>query len=78
MTHIPETVSFEADIKPLFRQKDRQSMLEAFDLWSRDNVIAHADAILAQLRAGTMPCDGAWPSDRVELFQRWVDMGEHP
>ena len=22
-----------------------------------------------------MPCDGAWPSERVELFRRWMDTG---
>jgi hypothetical protein len=31
----------------------------AFDLWSYDDVAAHADEILAQLSAGTMPCDEA-------------------
>jgi hypothetical protein len=33
----------------------------------------HADAILARLQAGTMPCDGAWPESQVELFQRWAE-----
>jgi hypothetical protein len=47
-----------------------------FDLWSYDDVSAHADAIVGQLRAGTMPCDGAWPADRVALLQRWVDAGK--
>ena len=32
-------------------------------------------AILERLRAGTMPCDGAWPPDRVEVFARWVSSG---
>ena len=41
------TVSFEPQIKPLFREKDRQSMLSRFDLWSYDSVSAHADAIAA-------------------------------
>ena len=26
-------LSFERDIRPLFRDKDRTSMLRAFDLW---------------------------------------------
>ena len=30
--------SFEADIKPLFREKDRDSMRNAFDLWSYADV----------------------------------------
>ena len=24
---------------------------------------------------GTMPCDGAWPAERVEVFERWVEAG---
>jgi hypothetical protein len=48
----------------------------AFDLWSYDDVSEHADAILARLRAGAMPCDGAWPDTQVDVFQRWVDSGK--
>jgi hypothetical protein len=66
-------ISFEADIKPLFRKKDRDSMLSAFDLWSYDDVKSHADAIAEQVKNGSMPCDGAWSSERVELFERWVE-----
>jgi hypothetical protein len=66
---------FESDVKPLFRELDRTSMLRAFDLWSRDDVLAHGQAILGRLRAGTMPCDGAWPAERVTLFERWLSQG---
>jgi hypothetical protein len=68
-------ISFDADIKPLFREKDRDSMLRAFDLWSHADVKTHADAIGQQLKAGSMPCDGAWPAEQVELFERWVADG---
>jgi hypothetical protein len=71
-----DPVSFETDIKPLFRQLDRESMKAAFDLWSHDDVSRDADAILARLREGTMPCDGAWPSAHVDLFQRWAESGK--
>lgn len=71
-----QPVRFDPHIKSLFRDKDRQSMKFAFDLWSYDDVAKHADAILARLRAGSMPCDGAWPPERVEVFQRWVDSGK--
>jgi hypothetical protein len=54
-----EPVSFETDVKPLFRERDRESMQSHFDLWSHDDVSQHTDAILARLQAGTMPCDGA-------------------
>jgi hypothetical protein len=81
MTNTPangETVGFERQIKPLFREKDRQSMSSAFDLWSYDSVSEHADAILARVRSGSMPCDGAWPQAQVELFERWVNTGKLP
>jgi hypothetical protein len=71
-----ESVGFEQDIKPLFRERDRESMKFAFDLWSLDDVSTNADAILARLEAGTMPCDGAWPADRVAAFRRWIDAGK--
>jgi len=53
-------ISFEEDIKPLFRERDRESMMSVFDLWSYDDVTRESDAILARLRDGSMPCDGAW------------------
>jgi nucleoside-diphosphate-sugar epimerase len=71
-----EPLGFEQHVKPLFRERDRQSMRFAFDLWSRDDVGEHAEAILDRLRAGTMPCDGAWPDERVEMFERWMESGK--
>ena len=78
MTLSNETVGFAADIQPLFRVKDRQSMMRHFDLGSYDDVSAHADAILERLQAGTMPCDGAWPSEQVDLLERWIRGGKLP
>jgi hypothetical protein len=69
-------VSFEQHIKPLFRERDRASMTFAFDLWDVDDVRSNADAILRRLRQGTMPCDGGWSPDKVELFGRWVATGK--
>jgi CDGSH-type Zn-finger protein/truncated hemoglobin YjbI len=71
-----EPISFAANIKPLFRDRDRQSMRFAFDLWAYDDVAANAEPILERLRAGTMPCDGAWPAERVAVFERWADSGK--
>ena len=76
MSGSEQPVSFEADIKHLFRERDRDSMSFAFDLWSRDDVGANADAIPARVRAGSMLCDGAWPEDQVDLFARWIDSGK--
>ncbi|HWC37072.1 MAG TPA: CDGSH iron-sulfur domain-containing protein, partial [Acidimicrobiales bacterium] len=71
-----ETVTFARHIKPLFRQRDRQSMKFAFDLWSYDDVGPRADDILARLRDGSMPCDGAWPAEKVQVFRRWIESGK--
>jgi hypothetical protein len=73
-----EPVSFEKDVKPLFRAKDQEAMRRHFDLWSYSDVSQHADAILSRLRAGTMPCDGAWPESNVGTFQRWTETGKAP
>ena len=73
-----QPVSFAADIRALFRDKDRQSMSRHFDLGSYDDVRANAEKILDRLAAGTMPCDGAWPADRVEVFRRWTQTGMRP
>jgi len=71
-----EPISFERNIKPLFRETDRESMMSHFDLWSHDDVARDSDAILARLRDGSMPCDGAWPEDRVARFEDWVAAGK--
>lgn len=73
-----QPLSFERDIRPLFREKDRSAMLKAFDLWSLADVTAHQDAILTQVRAGHMPCDGAWPAQNVSLLASWVSQGSQP
>lgn len=71
-----EPVAFEKHIRPLFRSRDRQSMLFALDLWSLGDVTEHAPAILERLENGSMPCDGAWPSAQVDAFRRWVNSGK--
>ena len=73
-----ETIGFEEHVKTFFRRRDRQSMLFAFDLWAFDDVKQNAQAILARLRAGTMPCDGAWPGERIDAFERWTTSGMGP
>ena len=68
-------LSFERDIRPLFRAKDRDSMLAAFDLFDYEDVAENADAIAGSLRSGQMPCDGAWPGSQVDPLQQWIDAG---
>jgi hypothetical protein len=73
---VTQAPSYETEIKPMFRELDRESMQRAFDLWSYDDVSQHADAILDRVGAGTMPCDGAWPQAQVDLFRRWAEGGK--
>jgi hypothetical protein len=69
-------LSFARDIRPLFREKDRDSMMHAFDLFDYADVVEHADAIAGALRSGKMPCDGAWPASQVDKLQQWIDQGK--
>ena len=69
------SLSFERDIRPLFRERDRESMMFAFDLWSYDDVSEHAEDIIDRVEDGSMPCDSPWPADQLDLFRRWVDAG---
>lgn len=73
-------ISFATDIRPLFRHKDIVSMQSAggFNLSSYDDVLERADRILAVLKAGRMPCDGAWPPTHVQLFADWIGDGKQP
>lgn len=72
----PDAPSFEADIRPLFRDQDRSAMSFAFDLWSYDDVSANADEILDQLESGSMPCDGGWPDEDVDKVRDWIAAGK--
>ena len=68
-------VGFDEDIKPLFREEDRQRMDWAFDLWDYEAVKENSDGILERLEAGDMPCDGEWPEEQVSMFRNWIDGG---
>ena len=72
-------LSFERDIKGLFREKDVRSMISrGFDLSSYKDVEPRAERILERLVAGNMPCDGAWPPEQIERFRRWIADGKAP
>lgn len=70
-----ESPGYEHDIKPLFREHDRRAMTFAFDLWKYEDVATYANEILVRLRNGSMPCDAAWPTERVDLFEQWLGAG---
>ncbi len=71
-----KSVSYDQEIKPLFRETDRDSMLESFDLWSYEDVRDNADAILERIEDGSMPCDAPWPPDQVETLRSWIEAGK--
>jgi hypothetical protein len=73
-----EPLSFERDIRPLFRDDDVESMEFAFNLRSYEDVSTSADAIYERLSEGSMPCDGEWPEDQVRRFRAWIDQGRAP
>jgi hypothetical protein len=76
MSATPQPVSFDHDIKPLFRDRDHSAMKFFVDLWSYDDVSRESDAILERLRDGSMPCDGAWDENQIARFQQWIDEGK--
>lgn len=67
--------TFASDIRPLFRDSDIAAMASMIDLSSYEDVRSHADEIHTRLSEGSMPCDGAWPENKVELFRAWMDAG---
>jgi hypothetical protein len=71
-------VSFEADIRPMFREKDRQRMEWAFDLWRHQDVKENAQPILERLEDGDMPCDEPWTPEQIGRFKAWMQGGMAP
>ena len=69
------TLSYARDIRPLFRESDRDSMIFAFDLWNYKDVCTHVQDILERLTDGSMPCDGEWPEEQITQFLHWVEGG---
>jgi len=78
--------SFEADIRPLFTERDIHGMSKSFNLASYDEVKAHAAAIKDRIRGiggAVMPPpppkgEGPWPQSRIDLFDKWVADGCAP
>jgi hypothetical protein len=78
--------SFQADIRPLFTERDIRGMSKAFDLGSYEDVKTHAAAIYDRIRGiggAVMPPppprgEGPWPQARIELFAKWMTDGYQP
>jgi len=83
---MPKLTSFQADIRPLFTERDIRAMSKAFNLASYDDVKAHAAAIYDRIRGiggAVMPPppprgEGPWPQSRIELFAKWMADGYQP
>ncbi|MBG0792238.1 hypothetical protein IYY11_01950 [Methylocystis sp. H62] len=71
----PERLSFGLNIRPLFRDKDRNRMLFRFDLFVYVDVKQNAADILDAVESGRMPCDIPWDSEKVAKFRKWIDDG---
>jgi hypothetical protein len=79
------TVSFKADILPLFTQMDIQHMNERsvpltdYDYMSQP---ANAQSVYGQVKSGAMPPDWSgeepWSDDKVVLFNDWIEGGYQP
>jgi len=69
-------ITYAADVRPLFRDKDINAMKRAFDLCKYQDVHDDAENILKAVAGGRMPCDGAWPAANVELFRKWTADGK--
>lgn len=72
------TLSFAADIRPLFRDEDIECMQGmGIDLgdaaWMC--VPANAQGVYERVADGSMPPDEAWLPERVTLFKSWMDAG---
>jgi hypothetical protein len=78
--------SFEADILPLFTERDIHAMSKAFNLASYADVKAHATVIYDRIRGiggAVMPPppprgEGPWPQSRIDLFAKWMTDGYQP
>jgi hypothetical protein len=78
--------SFEADIRPLFTDRDIHAMSKAFDLANYADVKNHSSAIYDRIRGiggAVMPPppprgEGPWAQSRIELFAKWIADGFQP
>jgi hypothetical protein len=81
-----EQISFHADIRPLFTERDIEGMSKAFNLGSYDDVKKHAAKIYDRIReigGAVMPPppprgEGPWSVSRIDLFAKWMADGYPP
>jgi hypothetical protein len=77
---------FEIHVRPMFREIDREHMLDRFDLWDAQSVRDHLPQLKRWItaaptvndpRAVMPPTDsgGPWPAEWIATFLRWIDEG---
>jgi len=72
-------LSFAADIRPLFRDKDIESMQPGgIDLSSYEDVKERIQDIYDRLSAKEMPCDEPWGESKMGKLKMWIDSGMAP
>ena len=77
---------FQADILPLFTERDIHAMSKAFNLGKYDDVRTHAAAIYDRIRGIGGPVmpppppkgEGPWAQSKIDLFARWIADGYQP
>ena len=72
--------SFQADIRPLFTDRDVHAMTKAFNLADYDDVIYDR---IRGIGGTVMPPppprgEGPWPQSQIELFAKWIADGHQP
>ena len=83
---MPNTVSFEQDILPLFTQTDidhMQNLGVELNEYSYMSTPDNAIKVYGQLSSRTMPPSkggggGPWSDTNVTLFKSWIDGGYQP
>src|SRR4051812_45734982 len=66
-------ITFYQDIKPLFTNDDRISMMKDFDLYKYSDVCDNAERIYSCLKSGRMLPDHKWSKENVNKFRGWID-----
>lgn len=76
-TALKSGLSYEADIRPLFREFDYETLqrFEQIDLNNVETVRANIATFQERLQAGKLPYDACWSSKNIALFSRWVEEG---
>lgn len=77
----PAQVTFEKDIRPLFRDVDVAHMknIQNIDLSSYDSVVIWAAKIYQLVASGRMPPPGSgnrWTPEMVKTFGCWIKQGK--